>query len=407
MNAEGRSPSSRSPVDLPLLEARFERGLGSHGSPGTGPCLIVVGGIHGNEPAGVHAARRVLATLREREIPLHGRIVALAGNVGALEADLRFLDRDLNRMWTDESLAGLAARDPSRDAACEEMEQRGLRACIEDEIRKASRSPVLFLDLHSTSAGGAPFSVISDTLQNRRIAFTLGIPVILGLEEILQGAMLGHFADRGFTCIGVEGGQHNDPRTVDHLEAVLWVTLAAAGMLEETAVADLDAHRARLREASRGLPSVVEMIHRHAIGPEDRFRVEPGFHNFQAVLRGQIIGRDRFGEVRAESGGLLLMPLYQGQGEDGYFLGREVRPFWLELSRVLRRLGWERGLALLPGVRRRPGSPGALIVNPGIARFLVVEIFHVFGYRRCRPEGGKLVFTRRPEAQGLSGRFWK
>ena len=43
--------------------AQREIGVWDSGSPG--PTLLVTGGVHGNEPAGVHAAARVLEELRE------------------------------------------------------------------------------------------------------------------------------------------------------------------------------------------------------------------------------------------------------------------------------------------------------------------------------------------------------
>jgi succinylglutamate desuccinylase len=42
------------------------------------------------------------------------------------------------------------------------------------------------------------------------------------------------------------------------------------------------------------------------------------------VAAGTLLARDDGGEIRAPFDGLLLMPLYQAQGSDGFFLGREV-----------------------------------------------------------------------------------
>jgi succinylglutamate desuccinylase len=91
----------------------------------------------------------------------------------------------------------------------------------------------------------------------------------------------------------------------------------------------------------------------------------------------------------------VLLPLYQGQGEDGFFLCRDVHPLWLRLARWLRRLRLDALLPLLPGVSRHREQPDALLVDPGVARLLVREVFHLFGYRHCRPAAGRLVFTRR------------
>ena len=70
----------------------MERVLGEvdHGRPG--PTFLAQGGIHGNEPAGVDALRRVMRTLVERDIPVHGRVVACSGNLLALSRRQRFVD---------------------------------------------------------------------------------------------------------------------------------------------------------------------------------------------------------------------------------------------------------------------------------------------------------------------------
>ena len=50
--------------------------------------------------------------------------------------------------------------------------------------------------------------------------------------------------------------------------------------------------------------------------------MEPGFANIQSIAAGTLLARDRGGEIRAHEDCLVVMPLYQGQGDDGFFLGR-------------------------------------------------------------------------------------
>jgi len=76
---------------------RFPRVLASAGGTGPGPMLVMTGGLHGNEPAGVLAAERVMKALLSERRPVAGRIVAVAGNLGALEDGVRFRRRDLGR----------------------------------------------------------------------------------------------------------------------------------------------------------------------------------------------------------------------------------------------------------------------------------------------------------------------
>jgi succinylglutamate desuccinylase len=52
--------------------------------------------------------------------------------------------------------------------------------------------------------------------------------------------------------------------------------------------------------------------------------MRPGFRNFQAVKKKEILADDRKGSIKAIDNGLILMPLYQKQGNDGFFLVRTI-----------------------------------------------------------------------------------
>jgi len=369
---------------------RTDRRLGRYAGK-QGPTLLVVGGIHGNEPAGVLAAQDVLAQLEEGGIEVAGSLAAVAGNVGALAAARRYLVRDLNRCWLPEDIARLATH-PASDDDPEYAEMRALAAVIDEEAAQAER--LVILDLHTTSGDSPPFSLMSDTLRNRRLARALPVPVILGLEENVDGTLLEYATELGHTVIVVESGRHDDPAAVELHKAVIWLAAAAAELLPATAPQVVDA-RARLRAVTRGLPRVAEVRYRHEVAPGSAFAMNPGYRGFQDVERGELLGHDRAGPIPAPAAGRILMPLYQDQGDDGFFLVRRVSRFWLWLSGILRRLKLARMMLLLPGVQRHPARSYALRVNPRVARWFVVEIFHLFGYRKRRREGEYLVFTRR------------
>jgi succinylglutamate desuccinylase len=299
---------------------RIESGTGAAES--AGPVLVALGGIHGNEPAGLIAAERVLARIaRERMVErgvVRGTFVALSGNRPALARGTRFVDRDLNRGWSD------TAPVPRPGGPSEDQEQHELFAAIEQAFAVAAEGQRYFVDLHTTSAPGVPF-VVADSVEKAQ-AFALGfpLPVFFGLFGRLSSALLPWLAQRGVIGVAVEGGQNEAPASVAHHEAVLWIALVASGVLAREALMDHAALVARLMQAGRGLPHAIEVYHRHGIVPEDEFRMAPGFTNLQPVRRGTLLARDRRGEIRVEEDCLLVMPLYQGMGDDGFFLGREL-----------------------------------------------------------------------------------
>ena len=309
----------------------FQRRLGRYTTGRPGPTVVVCGGLHGNEPAGALAVRRVLERLERDRPPLRGELSAVAGNLAALAAGRRYLAVDLNRIWQPDRLRAV------REGGPRNPEEEELRALLEFFDGLSENGPRIFLDLHTTSGEGPPFTIMSDTLRNRRIAFALPTTVILGLAETVDGTLLEYLTGRGHTALVVEAGQHDAAASVAIHEAVVWMGLTAAGALTPREVPDFAAHRARLRDASRGQPRVVELRHRHPVDANDGFRMEPGYRGLQPVAQGELLGRDRRGEVRAPQRGRILLPLYQELGDNGFYLVRRVSRVWLSLSALVRR----------------------------------------------------------------------
>jgi hypothetical protein len=307
----------------------LERVLGDLGEARKGaPLCIITAGIHGNEPAGITALRRVLSRLTRQSspaIPLHGRFLALSGNRGALMRGLRHVDEDMNRVWSKERVAALRASGSEHDNA-EMSEQRDLLAHMERAFA-ANPSRVTHLDLHSTSGAGPPFTVIAGPDASRAAANNLCVPLLLGLEDVIEGTLIEYLGGLGHATVLIEGGQNEADSTVDHHEAAVWLTLVQAGVVRASDVPDLDGARARLLEGCRGLPSELEIGYCHRLEPDEPFKMLPGYANFDAVVEGQLLANSGPGlvrEVRAPWTGTLLMPRYQGQGLDGFFLGRRV-----------------------------------------------------------------------------------
>ena len=285
-----------------------------------GPTLIIVGGMHGNEPAGVDEARSVLGALRAFETPIRGEIIALAGNVRGLAAETRYLARDLNRMWTADRIAEARA---TKDRQAETAEVVELADML-DEIIARARGPVYALDLHTTSAAGVPFSVVGSSAVRRTFARNFHIPGLVGLEEALEGVLTTYLSTKGCVAMAVEGGQHKSPDAAESLAAVITVALAVTGVADAKDLPELADAEAHLTRARGDLPPLIGVVSRYAVEPALGFHMEPGFANIQRIRRGTLIAKDGSGEIRAPFDGLVLLPLYQAQGSDGFFYGRPI-----------------------------------------------------------------------------------
>jgi len=63
---------------------------------------------------------------------------------------------------------------------------------------------------------------------------------------------------------------------------------------------------------------------RYKIDEEEDFVMEPGFTNFQRIFKGQVLAKNNKGDVLSPVDGNIFMPLYQKQGNDGFFIVQPV-----------------------------------------------------------------------------------
>lgn len=304
---------------LPGVQVGPDHLLGEIDQGRPGPTVVLSGGMHGNEPAGVLAIRQILQSLEAEHAQVAGRIVGLCGNVGALRLGVRYTDRDLNRSWDLPSVAQLRA---THGHTAEDVEQLELLQAFDDAAAQA-RGSIVHLDLHSMSADGVPFIVVCDHPQSVQLAGDLCLPGIAGLEKAIPATTIEYFTALGHIALAVEGGQHEAPATVDTLESVAWLLLASLGTIAWTSVPDLQGRRDRLRHRGLNLPPV-RVTYRHGITPNDHFRMKPGYRNLQSVHVGEVLAEDDRGPVRAPADGWILLPLYQAVGNDGFFIGSPV-----------------------------------------------------------------------------------
>jgi hypothetical protein len=233
----------------------------------------------------------------------------------------RFVSRDLNRGWDAPNLERLVD-SPRATLEHEDREQRELCEAFLAIERESPR--IAFFDLHTTSGATEPFICFEDTPDNRILTAALPVVGVMGLERAVHASMLSWCVARGHIGISFEAGQHEDPATRRRHVATVWTLLIALGAIDAAHVPDLEMHRQELAQAVRGPPRAVEVRYRHVVENGDEFEMIGDFASFDPIEAGQIVARDRTGVIRAPESGLMLMPRYQAQGEDGFFVAREL-----------------------------------------------------------------------------------
>ena len=129
--------------------------------------------------------------------------------------------------------------------------------------------------------------------------------------------------DRNTTSLVFESGQHTDPFSVNRSIAALICCLRNARCINTQDVENR--HIEILKDYSKGLPELTQMLYRHEITQEDEFVMFPGYKNFQFVEEGEPLANDKNGTVVSPFAGMILLPLYQKQGSDGFFIVKKLK----------------------------------------------------------------------------------
>ena len=161
-----------------------------------GDHVVIVGGTHGNEPAGVNAMVGFHRRLKDGEIKLNsGKVSLLLGNPQAYRNDRRYVDRDLNRSFCDPD-----------DAALEGRRAGEILAHLD-----RNNDIVALLDLHSVSIGDFKICVYEkDNAQSLNLALSISdIPLHFAYHpDHMPGTLIEAAGTYHISSLIVECGNH-------------------------------------------------------------------------------------------------------------------------------------------------------------------------------------------------------
>lgn len=307
-----------------------ERVISKYKGENPGPLLIVFGGMHGNEPAGIKAIEMmskmlVVEPITNPEFKFNGSFLGLIGNLQAYHKNQRFISQDLNRSFTKKNIE-IVESLPEEELKDELLEIKQILKVIRETIDEIKPEKVVVLDLHTTSSYGGIFTITTDDPESLRIAVELHAPVIKGMLNGIKGTTLHYFTRENFnidmTPVTFESGQHDEMLSINRAIAAITNCMRTIGNVSPEHVENQ--HDKLLIEHSKDLPKVSELISKHNINDGDNFSMNPNYKNFQKISSGEIIAMDNDGPIEAPEDALLLMPLYQSQGEDGFFLIKKL-----------------------------------------------------------------------------------
>ena len=290
-----------------------------------GPTVIALAGVHGNEPTSIKAVEHVLEKVNGLEDKFKGTFIGIRGNLEALSKGERFIDEDMNRIWFT-SILDKVRRTPFEEVlTAERKETKAVLEIIDPIILNENKSnPVIFADLHTFSAETGLFAISSREEKNVDLLSKLNVPLIFGIEKALHGTALKYIQSTGNIGFAFEAGMHFSESAEFNATAGIYALLNACGCLDLSHIPDYEPYHDFLAQQTAGLPKKVEFIYKHIIEEEDDFVMRPGFKNFDKIKKGDWLANDKLGRIEAQAEGYILMPLYQEQGDDGFFIVKDL-----------------------------------------------------------------------------------
>jgi succinylglutamate desuccinylase len=308
--------------------------IGSFNGKENGILVVFTAAMHGNEKAGVEGLKRFFRHLElqanltsltsNRQIG--GKILGLLGNMKAYQEGKRYINKDMNRCWQPSEVSRIQ-NTPCDLLEDEDLEIRELLDILLPEMSEIKK--MYLLDLHTTSSEDGIFCIAGKKSDDIQMAQALGVPVVLGLLDGLQGTTLQYF-QRTYTgvdttAIAIEAGHHDDPASVDRCFEACCSFLYLSGCMEKSTYNS--SVFPGLESSENKIPKVLNVVYRQPVEHNKAWHMRPGYKNFQKVAAGEKLATYEGQDIVSPVEGYLLMPLYQEQGKDGFFIAEALQSY--------------------------------------------------------------------------------
>lgn len=349
------------------------------------PTIIFFCCIHGNENAGYKALQSFFEHINDFSEQIQGNIYGIFGNQEAYLHKYRFIDKDLNRIWTKSHLE----ESGRKENISEYYDLRDIYNVLYDILNR-SKSKVYCIDLHTTSGPTKPFIVMNDALINRAFVRNLSYPVIFNVESFIEGALLNLMNDLGHVSLAFEGGEHFSQDSEKELKIFCYRTLYHTGVMSAQNLIKMGISEKYFESKPA---KYFEMVYRQDLKPTDKFEMCGNYLNFQKLKKGERIATLNNQSIYAPKNYQIFMPLYQKKGEDGFFYVKRISRFKLKVARIFRNLEAENILTFIPGIKKL--NFYTLSISKPLLKFIPKRLMFALGYRKSIIfEGQNICFTK-------------
>ena len=257
-----------------------------------GPISIILAGVHGDEKCGVEALAKILPNL---EIEC-GVVLIGYGNPRAIEANKRYREANLNRMFVDDN--SLTQKDKG---SYEYNRAQFLKSYLD----KADA----LLDIHASSIPKSKAFAICEPNAKDLVKFLPVNLVVSGFDKVEPGGTDYYMNNNGKIGICLECGYLGDRQSTKIAEESIYGFLKACGHLKN--------------DASPQQQSYVRMYQKYFTKTDD-FTLPKLFENFEVLEKGQVIGIDGQEEIKASKKSVILFAHNRNKsGSEAFLLGEK------------------------------------------------------------------------------------
>jgi succinylglutamate desuccinylase len=256
-----------------------------------GPTVVIMGGVHGNEPGGVIAINKLLPGFSIKR----GKVHFVIANLKAIELNVRETEMNMNRAFKDESLL----TEPQKKS------YERLRAL---EIMPYLDESDALLDIHSSSTmGSIPFVICEP--HSFEVASRLPFSIVSnGWDKIHPGGTDYYMNKKGGMGICIECGYHLDKEAPDIAENSIMTFLTLMNLIDGV------------------IPSKnSDQKHVHAYyvyHTVDDFKLVRKFDDFEEIKKGILIGTDGSLEINASEDGVIIFARNISGGNESFVFAR-------------------------------------------------------------------------------------
>lgn len=258
-----------------------------------GETSLILVGVHGDERCGIEALKKILPNWKIE----YGTVLIEFGNPHAIDANVRYTEANLNRMFKSDEL--LADRE-------KESYEYQRAQYLKTLMQKAE----VLLDVHASfTPESQPFVIC----ESNALSIVSRLPfdtVVSGFDAVEPGGTDYYMNSIGKIGIAIECGYLGDPASTDRaIEAILGFLRARGHVSGDMA----QVQQSHIR------------LHQLYLTETDNFKLSRPFADFEQVAEGEIIGRDGDKGIAAIANSVILFARDRAAvGEEAFLLGSKT-----------------------------------------------------------------------------------